>query len=94
MNVMGIEDVTANFHKGLAESAKDNPIARAGIPTHVTLTPRKPLVVNYIMGVVPLPRGYDSGALRIGRHPCGIVLQWPQGPLIVPVDLSFLEETE
>src|SRR4030095_10217321 len=71
VNVMGIEDVTANFHKGLAESAKANDLSRAGIPTHVKLSPRKPLVVNYIMGVLSLPSAeytHPKGAFHIGRH--------------------------
>ena len=57
--VMGIEDVTSFFHYGLAESAKPNPLSRRGIPTSLTLNPRRPTVINYIMGVAPIPRGFD-----------------------------------
>jgi len=58
--VIGIEDVTANFHHGLAESAKPNDRAKAGLPTHLRLTPRKSTVVNYIMGIVPIPKDFDG----------------------------------
>src|SRR4029079_13537481 len=42
VNVMGLEEVTANFHPGLAESAKPNPLSKRGIATSVKLDPRKP----------------------------------------------------
>jgi hypothetical protein len=59
VNVMGLEEVTSNFHFGLAESARKNPISAKGYPTCVTLTPSKPLVVPYIMGVARIPVGFD-----------------------------------
>lgn len=58
-NVMGLEDVTSFFHYGLAESARKNSITRRGFPTSLTLNPQTPLVVNYIMGVVDIPPGFD-----------------------------------
>ena len=93
INVMGIEDVTANFHRGLAESAAANPISRSGIPTHVKLNPTKPLVVNYIMGVVALPTSYDGSQIRLlsSTDGKGIVLTWKSGGSVAsPVDTSFL----
>jgi hypothetical protein len=57
--VLGLEEVTSNFHYGLAESARSNPISRRGIPTHHVLDPDRPLVVPYIMGAVPIPAGFD-----------------------------------
>jgi hypothetical protein len=57
--VMGLEEVTACFHYGLAESARPNQISAKGIPTRHLLDPRKPLVVPYIMGAVPIPAGFD-----------------------------------
>jgi hypothetical protein len=59
INVLGIEDVTACFHYGLAESAGRNAIAAKGFPTAISLNPRKPTVVPYIMGVAEIPRGFD-----------------------------------
>jgi hypothetical protein len=57
--VMGLEDVTSNFHYGLAESAQKNPISMRGIPTYHVLEPARPLVVPYIMGAVPVPPSFD-----------------------------------
>ena len=59
VNVLGIEDVTAYFHYGLADSAGKNPIAAKGVPTCLTLSPAKPTVVPYIMGVAEIPAGFD-----------------------------------
>jgi hypothetical protein len=58
--VIGIEDVTANFHYGLAESAEPNERSQRGLPTHLRLNPRKPTAVNYIMGVVPIPKNFNG----------------------------------
>jgi len=58
-HAIGLEEVTSNFHYGLAESAKLNALNRAGIPTCVRMEPGKPLAVNYIMAVAAIPRGFD-----------------------------------
>mgnify|MGYP000302154476 CR=1 FL=1 len=58
-DVMGIEDTTSYFHYGLAESVKPNPLSRRGIPTTLTLNPKKPLSVRYLFGVAAIPRGFD-----------------------------------
>jgi len=59
VNVMGLEEVTSYFHYGLAESARPNPVSKAGYPTAVALHPEKPLAVNVIMAVAPIPKGFD-----------------------------------
>lgn len=56
--VLGIEDVTAYFHYGLAESARPNPVNRAGFPTVLNLLPTKPLAIHTIQGVAAIPRGF------------------------------------
>jgi hypothetical protein len=56
---MGIEDTMSYFHYGLAESAKPNPLSRRGIPTTLTLNPKKPLSVRYLFGVAAIPRAFD-----------------------------------
>ena len=58
--VLGIEDVTAYYHIGLAESAKKNPLSAKGYPTHVTLKKNQPFVVNYIFGMTDVPKGFDE----------------------------------
>jgi hypothetical protein len=60
VNVMGLEEVTAYFHLGLAESAARNPLSEAGHPTCLTLDPAKPLVVSYVMGIAKIPAGFDQ----------------------------------
>jgi hypothetical protein len=62
VNVMGLEDVTSYFHLGLAESAKSNPLAAKGIPTCLQLSPKMPTVVNHIMAIAPIPKGFDRVA--------------------------------
>lgn len=90
VNVMGVEDVTSYFHYGLAESAKPNPISRQGMATSISLTPKTPLVVNYIMGVAAIPRDFHSvGTIRRDRD--AILLTSPSGRSIrTRVDTSFL----
>jgi hypothetical protein len=60
--VMGIEDTTSYFHLGLAESARANPLSRAGIPTTLALNPQQPTTVNYVVGVAAIPPGFDRVA--------------------------------
>jgi hypothetical protein len=90
LNVMGLEDVTACFHLGLAESARKNLISRRGIPTHLNLKAAAPLVVNYIMGVAAIP-GLGGRVKKISPNAHGITLHRTKGiPVHVPLDLSFL----
>lgn len=60
--VLGIEDVTANFHYGLAESARSNPLRRRGIATALPLDRGRPTTIRYIMGVTAVPFGFDRVA--------------------------------
>ena len=89
-SVMGIEDVTANFHLGLAESAKPNPLSRRGIPTALTLNPKKPTEVRYILGVAAIPAGFDRVA-EIRAAKGGIELVAAAGKLaLCKLDMEFL----
>jgi len=56
---MGLEEVTAYFHLGLADSARKNPISARGFPTCLRLNAGKPLVVPYVAGVASIPAGFD-----------------------------------
>ena len=58
-HAIGLEEVTANFAYGLAASAKSNALTKRGVPTTLTLSPKKPTVVNYIMAVAEIPAGFD-----------------------------------
>jgi hypothetical protein len=59
VNVMGLEEITAFFHRGVADSCTPNDLSRQGIATCAELDPAKPLVVNYIMAVAAIPDGFD-----------------------------------
>jgi hypothetical protein len=88
--VMGIEDTTSYFHYGLAESVKANPLNRRGIPTALTLHPRKPTAVSYIFGVAAIPKGFDRVA-EIREHRTGVELVSPSGQRVrCAVDLGWL----
>jgi hypothetical protein len=90
--VLGLEEITGHFHDGLAESAKPNAVATRGIPTAVRLTPRRPLVVNVIMGVAAVPRGFESVA-RIDRRKGAIVLHGKnRSRVTAPLDWAFLSQ--
>ena len=60
--VLGVEDVTANFHLGLAESAGGNPLRRRGIATTLPLRRTRPTTIRYIMGVAAVPARFDRVA--------------------------------
>lgn len=77
-HVMGIEDVTSYFHFGLAESAGPNPHSDAKAATCLKLNRRRPTVVNYIMGIVPIPAEFDV-VKKIRFTPDGIVLRAASG---------------
>ena len=40
-------------------NVRSNPISKAGIPTAVKLSPKRPTAINYIQGVVKVPRGFE-----------------------------------
>jgi hypothetical protein len=90
VNVMGVEDATAYFHYGLAESAKKNPATRRGYATAFTLRRTVPLTVNYIMGVAAIPRGFQK-VKAIQPMKDRIVLISSEGHRVeTPVDTAHL----
>ena len=89
--MLGIEDVTANFHYGLAESARSNPLRRRGIATALPLDRVRPTAIRYIMGVAAVPSGFDRVAdIRPARG--GIELVASNGLRSrARIDLDFLD---
>lgn len=88
--VLGVEDVTAYFHLGLAASLAANPWKEKGIPTALNLGRAKSIRIPYIMGVAPLPEGFDIVS-SIKRTPAGIRLQAASGAHIDhAVDTTFI----
>lgn len=68
---LGLEDVCAYFAEGLAASVRPNALTKAGIPTAIKLSPKRPTTINYIQGVVKVPRGF--GRVRTARFAPGSV---------------------
>lgn len=94
VSVMGLEDTTSYFHYGLAESVKPNPLNRRGIPTALTLHPRRSTVVNYVMGVAEIPAGFDR-VREIHATDGGIELAAASGKRVrCAVELGFLRSNQ
>jgi hypothetical protein len=90
VNVLGIEDVTSHFNDGLAESSESNALAAKGFATHLRLSVRRPLVINYIMAVAQIPAGFDRVS-NIEATPDGVVLKSSSGKSVhAPLDTEFL----
>ncbi|HEY8667296.1 MAG TPA: hypothetical protein VIL86_11555 [Tepidisphaeraceae bacterium] len=58
-NCLGLEDGACFLPAGMGPSLGENPASRIGIPTSVDLSPKTPTAVNYIQGVVKVPKGFD-----------------------------------
>ncbi|GAB4181784.1 MAG: hypothetical protein Fur0032_22920 [Terrimicrobiaceae bacterium] len=92
--VIGIEEVTSFFHEGLAESAAPNALTAAGYPSALQLDPARPLEVNTIMGVVPVPKGFGR-VTSIKETPGGIrISSSKEKSVIAPCDTGFLFHEE
>jgi hypothetical protein len=90
--VMGLEDVTANFHYGLAQSVRNNPLSEQGFPTSVELSASRPLTVSYIMAVAKIPAGFDRVvSIRTGPNRDCVVVRSSNGKAVrTPIDMTFL----
>ena len=92
-NVLGLEETTSYFHFGQAESANPNPLSRAGIPTTVKLSPKKPLRVPHIFAVAALPRGFDIVA-DVQPTSGGVLITSANGKMAkLALDIAFLAAT-
>jgi len=74
VNCIGLEEITAFFHEGLAASASDNCMNSLGIPTFLSLTAERATTVNLIQGVARIEPGFtyveriealDEGTVRL-----------------------------
>ncbi|MEO7796129.1 MAG: hypothetical protein ABIY47_00225, partial [Opitutaceae bacterium] len=89
--VLGLEETTSYFHLGLAESARSNELKRAGFPTAVKLSPKKPLRVPHIFAVAAIPRGFDVVA-DVQATAGGIAITSSSGKVVrMPLDVEFLQ---
>lgn len=96
LNVMGLEEVTSYFHYGLAESATDNPISRAGYPTCENLNGNEVLDVRYIIGVVATGNGFGRVAdIRPAANGEAVLIRGTGGETVfAAVDAGFLQARE
>ena len=93
VNILGVEDVTAYFHYGLAESVRSNPVNRRGFATSVLIPKNKPFTVNYIMAVAEIPRGFEKvQAIEAGDGHVTLI-STGNHRVLVPMDTGFLGET-
>lgn len=92
--VLALEEVTSHFHDGLAESATSNPLTARGIPTALKLNPKRPTVVNVIMAVAAVPKGFEK-VRRIEREAKGVILVGEgHHRVAVPLAWNFLQVRE
>ncbi|MEZ4701357.1 MAG: hypothetical protein R2834_13555 [Rhodothermales bacterium] len=92
--VMGIEEVTAYFHYGLAGSADHNPLSDDGFPTTLHAQPGQPLVIRYIMAVQPVPAGFDR-VERLEAAGDQVRLVSASGiEIVAPLDVSFITDID
>lgn len=95
VNTMGLEEITAFFHEGLAASARDNELNQRGIPTVLNLSHENSQLVNYIQGVARIPEGFDEVADIEAIDGDKIRLASQAGSSIeVPCQLDFLKGAE
>lgn len=90
VNVLGLEDLTSNFHLGLAPSTARNVLSKMGIPTALALDAETPTVIPYIMGMVETPAAFGE-VKKITRSAQGIRIHPVSGkPVEAKVDTGFL----
>lgn len=58
--VLGIEDGRTPGDAGHAMAAGENPVSRAGVPSHLPLAPDRVHTVRHVIGAVPRPEGWRS----------------------------------
>jgi hypothetical protein len=92
VNVMGIEDVTAFFHEGLAASIRHNLLSERGIRTALEPDADGRLSVCYIQGVARIPGDFDRvKTIETAPGSRAVLLRAHSGVSIsVPCESDFL----
>ncbi|MBU2866427.1 hypothetical protein [Pacificibacter marinus] len=89
--VLGIEDGCCAGAATLDEAASDNPIAREGVATTLTLRPDLRTQVRHAIAVVPRPVGW-AGVVKVSPSKAGLLLTSSDGAVLdVPFDLAFFD---
>ena len=90
--VLGLEEVTSYFAEGIAASARANSLSERGIPTCITLSAEQPSIVNYVMAVAAIPKGFNRVA-SVREDNGGVEIVAESGEKVsTQIDLAFLEE--
>jgi hypothetical protein len=91
-NVMGIEDITAFFHVGIAASCKENPLTRRGVRTCIAPNGDGRLSIPYIQGVARVPARFDQVArIKRGAQGKSVALIAESGVTVdIPCHIDFL----
>ncbi len=88
--VLGVEDVRAYFHFGVAESAGDNP---SPVPTAFDLDPLVPTEIRYVMALAAVPDGFDIvETVEANGNEINILSRSGQG-VRIGLDLGFVTPT-
>jgi hypothetical protein len=87
---LGIEDVSAFFADGIAASNEPNFLTEQGIPTAVTLNPKRPTVVNYIQGAVRIPKGFDRVRTVLFQEQQISLVAYSGKIVVVPLNWKFI----
>lgn len=93
INVMGIEDITAFFHVGIAASCRPNLLTERGIRTCLEPDTQGRLSIPYIQGVARIPAGFDEVASIRPEHHGGAISLVAKSGIVVPVrcQVDFLK---
>ncbi len=93
ISVLGLEEVTGFFHYGKAASVAGNFFRERGFPTVCDLRPDRDLKVRFLMGVVPIEKGFTGVNDIVIRSPGVIAIRGRGGESIeVPCRAGFLFE--
>ena len=87
---LGLEDVCGYFAEGLAQSRKTNALNEAGVPTTVKLSRSHPTTINYIEGVVRVPRSFGPVRTVDLDHDAVTFISRSGGRATTPVKHGFL----
>ena len=92
INVMGIEDITAFFHVGIAASCTPNPLTERGIRTWLEPDAQGRLSIPYIQGVARVPPDFDEVASIERQGESSVSLIAKSGAVITtPCEIDFLK---
>jgi hypothetical protein len=87
---LGLEEVCSYFHLGHAAAIGDNPLARRGIPTAVSLAPDGSVAIPYMFGLAAVPESFGAVA-RIDEEDGGVIIADGDGhEVFAACDVSFV----